>query len=167
MKKIVPDSFTVPIEFKSGEYLIRQIRKENNPKDFAAVIANSKLIDKIRGGKLCHTNWPPPDFTLDDNLKDVQSFEKQARDKTSFTYVIWDKHEESYLGCIYIFSIEKMYPELKDKYDIDFSMWVVQDIYEAGKYPEVYKQVWEWIKNDWPFDPKRVFHRNSEKTGNM
>jgi hypothetical protein len=167
MNPIVPEDFVAPVYIRIGSYIVKRIRKTDNPKDYKAILANSKLINKIRGGKLCHTNWPPPDFSLEDNLKDVVSFEKQAQEKTSFTYIIWDKEEKNYLGCIYIFSIEKKYPELKDKFDIDFSMWVVQDVYDRGEYPRVYRLVWDWLKNDWPFDHKRIFHRNVEKPEDM
>jgi len=160
MKKFVSDKFKIPDAYKTKNYIIRKFMRKDNVKDYKAVMKNADFIKKIRGGKLCHDDWSVPDFSLEDNKKDVISFLNNFKKRKSFAYIIWDKNESKYLGCIYLNPIEKLYPEYRDKYDVDFSMWVTKEVYDKGLYAEIYRIVYDWLKKDWPF--KRIMHRNAE-----
>lgn len=160
MKKFIPDDFKVPDTCKTRSYIFRKFKKKDNVKDYQAVMKNADFIKKIRGGKLCHDDWPASDFSLEDNRKDVTSFLNNFKQRKSFAYIIWDKNESKYLGCIYLNPIEKFYIEYQDKYDVDFSMWVTKDVYKRGLYTDIYQVVYDWLREDWPF--KRIMHRNAE-----
>jgi len=162
MKKFLPDNFKLKTEYKFKNFKIRKMKISDNPDDFKAVIDNAKLIEKVRGGRVCHEVWPDPNFTLEDNLKDVKDMIEDFEKRTHICMLIKSLDDKEYLGCLYLFPITYKYPDLADKYDLDFSMFVTKRPYNDGEYPMIYKTIWEWLKTDLPFEPKRIFHRNAE-----
>lgn len=161
MQNFLPSDFYPKEKMVLGSYTLKKFQIEDNPKDYATVMKHGVFINKMRGGKLCHADWPPADFTLEENLEDVKSFIEDFEKKESVSYIIWDSSETEYLGCVYIYPIDYKYPELQDKYDVDFSMWVTEDVYNQGEFPTVYKLIWDWLQTEWPFQKDRVFHRNA------
>ncbi len=68
---------------------------------------------------------------------------------------------------MYIYPIELFYPQLADKYDVDFWFWITKKDYDLGKYPEIFRGLLEWLTTDWPFSKARIYLRNKEIPENL
>lgn len=165
MSKLFSEDFNLKDSYRVGDCLIRKFREEDNQTDYEAVMRSVDIINKVRGKNSCYGygNFPPPGFSPEDNLKDVKGFIKSFEGKESIEMIIWDKNGKKYMGCLYLYPIEMNFPELKDEFDLDFSMWVTKEAYEDGKYDEIYIEIWNWIVNTLPFIEEKVYHRNVEK----
>jgi len=102
----------------------------------------------------------PYKFTLEENYKDLAWLETCANLRQLFVYVLRDKKNNNYVGCVYIYPIELFYPNLAKKYDVDFSFWIVQSEFNRGTYDEIFKKILTWLIQNWPFKRERIFLRN-------
>ena len=46
--------------------------------------------------------YPPEDFSVEDNLKDLEQMDSQHRSGTRYTYTVMNADETEVLGCIYL-----------------------------------------------------------------
>jgi len=101
-------------------------------------------------------------FSLADNYIDLAWLESCAKNKQLFAYIIRSIKNNKYVGCLYIYPIELYFSNYADKYDVDFSFWIIQSIYDKGFYSSIFSNLIEWLKKEWPFDPKRIYLRNKK-----
>lgn len=104
----------------------------------------------------------PHECSLEENFKDLAWLETCANYRQLFAYILRNKKDNSYAGCVYIYPIELFYPHLADKYDVDFSFWITKKEYLKGAYERIFKDLFNWLVKDWPFEKKRIYLRNRE-----
>ena len=117
---LYPDDAPVPAGLRSDEFLLRPLRATDVELDYEAVMATQEVLRRGSGG-----TWPRPDFTLEENLADLQGHEADFLARRGFTYTIMDPTESRCLGCVYA------YPPKDDRGG------------QAGDYEAV---VWFWVR---------------------
>src|SRR5215213_9233688 len=117
-----PDDAPVPEVLRTDEFLLRPLRAADVDLDYEAVMATQETLRRISGGR-----WPRPDFTLAENLADLQGHEADFHARCGFTYTVMDPTETRCLGCVYA------YPP-KDEGD--------------GRYGDDEAVVWFWVRPD-------------------
>ena len=70
--KFYPDHFTVPTGLRTDELLLRTLRASDVELDYEAVMASREMLHLRSGGR-----WPREDFTLEENLADLQQHEAE------------------------------------------------------------------------------------------
>ena len=65
--------------------------------DYDAVMASKDMLRVRMGG-----TWPRDDFTIDENLADLERHESDFRARTGFTYTVTNRTETECLGCAYV-----------------------------------------------------------------
>ena len=93
-----PDDATVPAELRTHEFLLRPLRAADVDLDYEAVMATQETLRRFSGGR-----WPRPNFTLEENLVDLQEHEADFRVRRGFTYTVMDPTESRCLGCVYAY----------------------------------------------------------------
>lgn len=155
----VPASFTPPLRSQiSDKYYVEQINTSHTKEDLTVITNNAGAIIKLRGGS--KDGWPTV-FTYEENYVDLAWLEMCFRLKQLFSYIIRDK-ENHYVGCIYIYPIELFFAEKAKDYDVDFSFWITQKIYDQGYYESIFLNLISWLKKNWPFGVKRIYFRNKD-----
>lgn len=162
---LVASEFVVPAQTKLGDYTLCPISTDNAVEDWLVLTANADAIVRQRGGSVSLTEWPYS-CTLEENFKDLAWLETCAEQKQLFSYIL-RRADGVYAGCVYIYPIELCYPERAKDYDVDFSFWITEAEYDAGKYEPTFKALLAWLKKDWPFDQKRIYLRNQEMPANL
>lgn len=149
-----------PTSFEFLEYYLEPIKTDIVVEDWQTLTTNAETIVATRGGG-SENEWP---FicSLEENYKDLAWLEICSNYKQLFSYVIRGKYNR-YVGCIYIYPIDLFYSDLKDKYDIDFTFWIVEDLFENGEYKPIYDELISWLVNTWQFDRDRIYFRNKLK----
>ena len=117
-----PDDAPVPAGLRSDEFLLRPLRATDVELDYEAVMATQEVLRRGSGGA-----WPRPDFTLEENLADLQGHEADFLARRGFTYTVMDPTESRCLGCVYA------YPPADDRDG------------QAGAHEAV---VWFWVRPD-------------------
>ncbi|MGB0385267.1 MAG: N-acetyltransferase [Ardenticatenaceae bacterium] len=92
------ENITIPDGFVTNEFLIRPLLATDVELDYAAVMESKEFLRKWE-----QSSWPADDFTLADNLKDLQRHEREHINGESFTFTVMNPTETECLGCIYIF----------------------------------------------------------------
>lgn len=156
----VPKIFKPPkISQISDVFYVEPIMVSHNKEDQKVFTQNAEIILKTRGFG-SRKGWPFI-FSLEENFIDLAWLESCAINRQLFSYVIRNT-EKKYVGCIYIYPIEFYFPDKANKYDVDFSFWIIQSVYDQGLYESIFSYLLSWLKKDWPFDPKRIYLRNKE-----
>ena len=96
-----PDDALVPTELRTDEFLLRPLLATDVELDYEAVMATQEELRRTSGGR-----WPRPDFTLAENLADLQGHEEDFRARRGFTYTVMDPTETRCLGCVYAYPPE-------------------------------------------------------------
>ncbi len=160
-KRFVPRDFQAPQHVNVGNYELVPITTHDVDEDLQTLLANADMIIQQRGGEIVPDKWPYK-FTRDENFIDLAWLESCAKNGQLFSYILRNKNDNSYAGCVYIYPIELYYPELAEKYDVYFSFWITKQEYERDVYERVFKDLLNSLKNDWPFVPEKIYLRNRE-----
>ena len=98
-----PGNARVPEALATDEFLVRPLRASDVTLDYDAVISSRAELLLGSGG-----TWPREEFTLEENLADLQRHEQEHRDRVAFTYTVMNPAETECLGCIYIGPLERL-----------------------------------------------------------
>lgn len=106
--------------------------------------------------------YPPPDFTVEDNLKDLEKMHKRHRDGIRYTYTVMNTAETEVLGCVYLLpNDDPMYRTARitshdgndlSSVDAMVSFWVRVSTWEDGFERDLLAALLDWLRNDWPLD---------------
>src|SRR3954451_12047175 len=147
-----PDEAPVPAELHADEFLLRPLRAADVALDYEAVMATQEVLRRGSGGK-----WPRPDFTLEENLADLQGHEADFYARRGFTYTVMDPTETRCLGCVYVYPLE----DDGDGRDRDHEgvvwFWVRPDGVADDLDRRLLVALIAWLRDDFAF--ARVFFR--------
>lgn len=157
-ESFIPKNFLPPKKTVINNYLLVPITTKETEEDWKVITTNADIITKLRGGG-SRKEWPYS-CTLEENFKDLAWLELCAKYKQLFCYIIRNKTDGSYIGCVYIYPIELFFPDKADKFDVDFSCWIIQSEFDKGNYNKIFKLLLHWLSQTWPFEKKRIYLRN-------
>ena len=137
---IVPDAFTVPVEYKIDGFIFSPLGVKDIEPDFAAVMSS---LDRLKGTFDFFADWPDRHLTKEEDLANLGWHQTEFSLKTSFAYKITAEKDNDYVGCAYIF------PSNNPAFEVDGYLWV-KNGYEnsEAKLIQLFKQ---WLATTWPF----------------
>jgi hypothetical protein len=140
--RFLPSDFDVPELLETDRFRIRPLTIHDLVKDYDAVMTSREHLWDQFGQAW---GWPSEDLTLEQDLIDLASHQKEAQRRSSFAYVVMRPDERVQLGCVYIV------PSHKQGFDAAAAMWVrASEV--AGDLDEVlYATVRRWLADRWPF----------------
>ena len=159
--KFYPDRSPVPPGLRTEEFLLRTLRASDVELDYEAVMASREMLHLRSGGR-----WPRENFTLEENLADLQQHEAEFHARTSFTYTVMDPTQTRCLGCVYIYPLhhileragvpETQRPSVGD-YEAETSFWVRRDRIADDLDRHLLAALLPWLEGDFAFS--RVYLR--------
>jgi hypothetical protein len=154
---LVSRDFSPPEKLDCGDFIIRKIYAKDVYLDYTAVMSSINIIKKVRGG-----SWPTKELTIEDDLIDLCWHQREFEFKNSFAFTVMNNDETKCLGCIYFYPPRTGMSSARsdDQAEVNISMWVIQEEYDKGLYPKLFKTVKEWVTKDWPFH--KVAYVNKE-----
>lgn len=148
----LPADFVHPtrVELPTGHHL-RPIEASDVDLDYPAVMGSRERLWSIFGPAW---GWPPPTMTYEQDRDDLARHEAEAASHRSFNYAVFDEHEHSLLGCVYID------PPERTGADAEVSWWVVDPLVgtEVARVLDAF--VPRWIEAGWPFERPRFIGRD-------
>jgi hypothetical protein len=87
----------IPGRLATDEFILRPIVASDVDLDYAAVMESKEYLRPWE-----QTGWPADDFTLEEDLKDVEMLEERYNAHHAFTYTVMNLDETECLGCVYI-----------------------------------------------------------------
>jgi len=140
-REIVPDSFTVPQNFKTSEFILEPLTVNNLIKDYDAVMSSVSHLTGLMGS---NDKWPR-DLTLEENLIDLGWNQREFTLRHSFAYSVMSLDANLCLGCCYI------YPSNRIDFDVQAFYWIRKEYLNNGLETRLGLTFQSWLKNDWPF----------------
>lgn len=158
----------IPAALRSDAFVLRPLRAADVDLDYEAVMAAQEALRRDNGGR-----WPRPDFTLEENLTDLQGHEADFHARRGFTYTVLDPTERRCLGCVYVYPTadehgtsrpKRFSPvstcshsradangggDARDEAEVRF--WVRQDGVIADFDRHLLAALLPWLREDFPF----------------
>jgi hypothetical protein len=151
------ENITIPDGIVTNEFLIRPLLATDVELDFAAVMESKEFLRKWE-----QSSWPEDDFTLADNLEDLERHEREHINRESFTFTVMNPTETECLGCIYIFprtarwlSQAETTPIGKSdwaNYEAVILFWIRQSRLTEGVDRKLLDVLRPWFEQRWTFD---------------
>jgi hypothetical protein len=155
-----------PDGIRTEVFTIRPIKVTDVELDYAAVMESREFLRKWE-----QSTWPEDDFTVEDNLEDMQKMQERHATGYSYGYTVMNPDETECLGCVYVFApTAKMFldaeiTEVGDAAWADAEAMVFFWIRKSRLAEEMDRHLLEvlrqWFETDWPFD--RVHYMTSEQ----
>ena len=106
--------------------------------------------------------YPPEDFTVDDNLEDLEQMDEEHRSGSRYTYTVMNTDESRVLGCVYLLpNDDRMYRTAEvtshdgtDLTSVDamVSFWVRVSTWDDGFERTLLEAVLAWLRDAWSIE---------------
>ena len=143
--------------FTGDGFVVRPLVPSDAVLDHEAVMASREFLYHWEQDP----PYPPPDFSVEDNLEDLVQMDDEHRGGTRYTYTVMNAEESQVLGCIYLLpgddrmyrSAEVMSHDGTDLSSVDATVWfwVRPSTWEAGFERILLDAVLAWLRDVWSF----------------
>jgi RimJ/RimL family protein N-acetyltransferase len=144
-----PATAIVPGEKRTDRVLLRPLRATDVELDYDAVMSSAAQLRTWSQG-----NWPADDFTLGENLADLQRHEREHDERVAFTFTVLDPGATRCLGCVYIMPL---WPRIAGlcagaAYAADVGFWVRTSEIDTELDRHLLATLRDWLSSEWAFD---------------
>lgn len=151
------EDFEIPDELVTDMFLIRPLLGTHVELDYAAVMESKEFLRKWD-----QSSWPADDFTLADNLEDLERHEREHINRESFTFTVMNPAETECLGCIYIFPLTAHWLSKAETtpigatewadYEAVILFWIRQSRLAEALDRKLLDILRAWFEQEWTFD---------------
>jgi hypothetical protein len=144
-----PPNALVPQELRTTRLWLRPLRVTDVALDYEAVMSSAEMLHCWSQG-----DWPATDFTIGQNLADLEWHELKHTGREAFTFTVLDPAGRRCLGCVYIQPLLPVqFPLCKGAAcAADVGFWVRQSELEAGLERHLWETISDWFKDEWAFE---------------
>lgn len=151
-----PPEVNVPEEMYEGSFLLRPLQSAHVELDYDAVMEDPAYLRTWS-----QSSWPANDFTLSENLKDLERHEREHREGIAFTYTVLSPGSERCLGCVYITPLDvriaaSRIPAAKrpdpETFSADVCFWVRPSEIPLDLDYRLLLSLKAWLAGEWRFD---------------
>jgi len=144
-----PASVVVPQEKRTSRLCLRPLRATDVELDYEAVMSSAEMLRRWS-----QSDWPADDFTLAENLADLQRHEGEHTERKAFTFTVLNPQGTQCLGCVYI---QPLWPEDRPlcqeaAYAADVGFWVRTSELTNDLDQHLLATVRDWLQAEWAFD---------------
>ena len=141
----------VPMGLRTADCVLQPLRASDVERDYEAVMASQEPLRHRTGGR-----WPRADFTLAENLTDLEEHEADFAAHRGFTYTVLDPSATRCLGCVYAYPLDT---DAEDTAEAAVWFWVRPECVAAGIDQRLLAALIPWLRDDFAFT--RVLFRAS------
>ena len=94
---LLPAEAAAPEERRVSRLFLRPLRASDVHADHDAVMSSVTMLRRWS-----QSDWPADDFTLAENLADLERHEREHLERQAFTYTVLDPAGDRCLGCAYV-----------------------------------------------------------------
>ncbi len=152
-----PSELDVPSRLVTAVFTLTPLTPDHVEVDYAALL-QSKTMLRLWSG----SDWPQDDFTLADNLEDLEWHWLEHQERMAFTYTVLNPEETLCLGCVYLTPLaalvtdDDLLAELGD-YETAVRFWVTQPYLAENLDRQLLQTLINWFNTEWAFS-RVVFH---------
>ena len=153
--------------FGADGFIVRPLVPSDAALDYDAVMSSREFLYHWEQDP----PYPPEDFSVEDNLEDVEQMHSRHRSGMRYTYTVMNADESQVLGCIYFLpNDDPLYRTAKvtshdgtdlSSVDATVSFWVRTSTWKDGFERTLLSAVLNWLRDDWTLE-RPVIMTNSE-----
>ncbi|MDX1414203.1 MAG: hypothetical protein R3293_08425 [Candidatus Promineifilaceae bacterium] len=142
----------LPAGLQAAKWQLQPLTPGHVAIDYEAVMASREMLNLWSG-----SSWPTVNFTLDDNLDDLQWHHREHQERIAFTFTLLDPPGRRCLGCLYIRSISELladnpHPPASVARDAAIARFWVRSSLLAGEFDrQLLEALLPWFAEDWDF----------------
>src|SRR5262245_8340665 len=138
-----------PDELRTPRVLLRPLRAIDVELDYDAVMSDSAALRHWS-----QSTWPADDFTLAENLVDLERHEREHLDGVAYTFTVLDPDESRCMGCVYL---TPPVPEVAARCGgaaapVQLGFWVRSSEIVGELDRHLFEALRGWVKESWAFD---------------
>jgi RimJ/RimL family protein N-acetyltransferase len=144
-----PADALVPVEKRTDRLLLRPMRATDVELDYDAVMSSAEQLRRWS-----QSSWPADDFTLAQNLEDLQRHEREHGERAAFTFTVLNPEAARCLGCVYIMPLGRQLAQLcvGAAQAANVAFWVRTAELTNDLDKHLLATLREWFKTEWAFD---------------
>ncbi len=144
-----PARSSAPSGTRTERLVLRPLRASDVERDYDAVMASAAQLRQWSGG-----DWPSDDFTLAENLVDLERHEREHERGDAYTYTVLSPDEARCLGCVYIVPVWPLAVPLCGSAVCAacIGFWVRASEVANDLERHLLGSLREWLGTDWPLD---------------
>ena len=141
--------------FTRDGFIVRPLTPSDVALDYDAVMSSRDFLIHWEQDP----PYPPEDFSVEDNLKDLEKMFRAHQHGSRYTYTVMNAAETEVLGCVYLIpNDDRMYLTAEvtshdgtnlATVDATVSFWVRPSTWDDGFEREVLGAILEWLQSDW------------------
>ena len=158
-----PAEAPVPEGRRSDRLVLRPLRASDVAADYDAVMSSAAMLRRWS-----QSDWPYDDFTLAENLADLQRHEREHEEGQAFTFTVLDPAESRCLGCVYLQPLreEEAGWGAGARSAVRVAFWVRTAEIAQGLDRHLLEVLREWLRASWKFE-RVVFSASPEDQGQI
>jgi hypothetical protein len=147
--KFYPSDAPVPVGKRTDRLFLRPLRATDVELDYDAVMSSAAML---RGWS--QSDWPADDFTLAQNLEDLQRHEREHEEREAFTFTVLDPSGARCLGCVYLAPVPPAALPLcaGAAFPVRVGFWVRASEVANDLDRHLLACLREWLATEWRFD---------------
>ncbi len=144
-----PANTPVPAEKRTNRLWLRPLRATDVELDYDAVMSSREQLRRWS-----QTTWPVDEFTVAENLKDLERHEQEHDERVAFTFTVLNPEGTRCLGCVYITPLGEYAKDLyvNASYATRVGFWVRTSELVNGLDEHLLITLRNWFATEWPFD---------------
>ncbi len=142
-------SDSAPHGMRTDRLVLLPLRASDVERDYDAVMSDAAALRRCRG-----SDWPSDDFTLAENLADLERHEREHERGEAFTYTVLAPDEVRCLGCVYIVPVWSEALPLCGAAACAacIGFWVRASEWSNDLDRHLLTTLREWLKAEWAFE---------------
>jgi len=138
-------SYAPPTRLVTSRILLEPLAGRHVELDYAALMGSREHLQRtLRWG-----DWPRTDFTLEENLGDLERHWQEFEDREGYAFTVLSLDRSQCLGCIYL---EPADPNDRSTRDAMLAYWVIEEELASELDRHLLAEVLAWIERDWLFE---------------
>lgn len=144
-----PPDAVVPETRRSDRLLLRPLRATDVELDYDAVMSSREQLRRWS-----QSDWPADDFTLEQNLADLERHQREHLERTAFTYTVLNLDQTRCLGCVYLAPLRPESAGLcpPELHATEVGFWVRTSQLERDLDRHLLDTVSSWLEEEWRFE---------------
>lgn len=160
-RQILFDDIRLPEILPTAVFTLVPLTPAHVMLDYTTLMQNKAMLRSWSG-----SSWPQDNFTISDNLADLEWHWDEHQRRIAFTYTMLNLDKTECLGCVYIKSFANLVETQTTNQQIVDTIgdsetavrfWVSQSTLKDNLDQQLLQSLIHWFKNEWSFS-RVLFH---------
>lgn len=143
-------SSSIPPPLQTSQFILEPLKPAHLERDYFAVMSSRLFLNRWS-----QSSWPSADFSLLENLADLEEHDREHTSAVAYTYTILTTDTQECLGCLYTYPIKRIQwmneseENRLDTYKAFTRFWMRSDLLNNKLALQVLSSILQWFQIEW------------------